>query len=76
MLHHFGFPYSISSRVGEPVVIPCPFNLERAGVAMPLLAFHLEASSISLLTMARDDDSDKRAWNEGPTYSGRSPLPH
>jgi hypothetical protein len=43
---------------------------------MPLLAFHLEASSNSLLTIAWDDDSDKRPWKEGPTHSGRSPLPH
>jgi hypothetical protein len=43
---------------------------------MPFLISSLEASPISLLEMARDDDRDKHPWGGGPSRGGQSPLPH
>jgi hypothetical protein len=50
-------------------------NLQQIRVASPFLASYLEASPVSLLEMASDDDCDKRPWSEGPSHGSQSPPP-
>jgi hypothetical protein len=57
-------------------LLPCPFNLQQVRVVAPFLTFSLEASPVSLLEMARDNNHDKRPWGGDPSHGAQSPPPH